>query len=63
MRSTILTLENFKDAYTKFRNQIKVTYSHGTQAAPLKVNKKTSKPSAILAQIFTKTLGLEKFGQ
>ena len=40
MVSIILTLENFKDANIKFRNQIKITCSDGTQAASLKVNLK-----------------------
>ena len=69
MASIILTLENFKDSNTKFRNQIKIRYSDKTQVASLKVNlkdhvKKASieRCSAILAQFLTKIVGLEKFG-
>ena len=36
----MLTLVNFKNANTKYRNPIKITYSDRTQADSLKVNLK-----------------------
>ena len=64
MLLTILTLE-FRD--TKFRNQIKITYSDGIQAASLKVNLKDLVKKGLqkktlndISTILTKIAGLKK---
>ena len=67
MMSIILTLKNFKDVNTKFRNQIKITYLDEIQTASLKVNLKDLVKKGLqkktlndISTILTKIAGLKK---